>query len=81
MPYLDTKTRFAIIGTTNEWCPVALLETLKRELTKHIDSMRKDGQLCGEYSNLELPPFLVRKTKVRLPKLDGVSKQDAEFLL
>ena len=79
MPYLDTKTRFAIVGTTNEWCPGALLETLKKEPTKHIDSMKKDSQLYGKFSNQELPPFLVRKTKVFLPKLDGVSKEDSEF--
>ncbi len=60
MPYLDTKTRFAIVGTTNEWCPGALLETLKKEPTKHIDSMKKDSQLYGKFSNQELPPFLVR---------------------
>ena len=80
MPYLDTKTRFAFVGTTNDWCPAALLEVLKKALEKHISSMKKDGLLRGEYSNQDLPPFLIRRTKVRLPKLDGVSKQDAEFI-
>ena len=60
--------------------PAALLEVLKKALEKHISSMKKDGLLRGEFSNRDLPPFLIRKTKIRLPKLDGVSKQDAEFI-
>jgi hypothetical protein len=36
MPYLDTKTRYAIVGTTNDWCSAALQEILIKELTKHI---------------------------------------------
>ena len=51
MPYLDTKTRFAFVETTNDWCPAALLEVLKKALEKHISSMKKDGLLRGEYSN------------------------------
>ena len=36
MPYLDTKTRLAIVRTMNEWCPAALKQVLKDALDKHI---------------------------------------------
>ena len=76
MPYLDTKTHFALVGTTNEWCLVALQHTLLTALEKHLEFMKKEGLLCGEYGNQDLPPFLIRKTKLRLPKLGVVSKQE-----
>jgi hypothetical protein len=59
MPYIDTKTRFAIVSTTNEWCPLALQQALQKALEMHINSMKKDGQLRGKYSNQVLPPFLI----------------------
>ena len=65
---------------TNDWCPKALLEVLQKELAKHIDSMKKDELLHSKYSNQELPPFLIRTTKIQLPKMNGISKQDAEFI-
>ncbi len=80
MPYLDTKTRFALVGTTNEWCPSAIQQTLQKELEKHAESMNKGGILRGEYMNRDPPPFLIRKTKLKLPKLDVISKQDADFI-
>jgi hypothetical protein len=80
MPYLDTKTRFALVETTNKWCPVALQHTLLTASEKHLESMKKEGLHRGEYGNQDLPPFLIRKTKLRLPKLGVVSKQDAEFI-
>jgi hypothetical protein len=48
MPYLDTKTRLAIVLTTNKWCPAALKQVLEDALDKHIKSVRnKDGsQWC-----------------------------------
>jgi hypothetical protein len=73
-------TRFALVGTTNEWCLVTLQLTLLTVLEKHLESMKKEGLLHGEYGNQDLPPFLIRKTKFKLPKLDAVSKQDAEFI-
>jgi hypothetical protein len=51
MPYLYTKTQFAIVGTTYKWCPLTLQQKLQKALKMHINSMKKDGQLCGEYSN------------------------------
>jgi hypothetical protein len=36
MHYLDTKTGYAIVGTANDWCSVALQEILIKELIKHI---------------------------------------------
>ncbi len=80
MPYLNTKTQFALVGTTNKWCPTAIQQMLHKELEKRIDSMKKDGQLCNEYSNCKIPPFFIPKTKMRLPKMDMVSKQDMEFV-
>ncbi len=51
-----------------------------KKLTKHIDSMKKNVQLHSKYSNQDLPPFLIRKTKFWLLKLNGVSKQDTKFI-
>jgi hypothetical protein len=48
MLYLDMKMLFALVGTTNEWCPVALQHTIKEALGKHLESMKKEGLLCGE---------------------------------
>jgi hypothetical protein len=42
--------------------------------------MKKEGLFHGEYVNWNLPPFLIQKTKLRLPKLDIVSKQDTKFM-
>ncbi len=36
MPYLDTKTQYTIVGTTNDWCLSALKVILTKELTQHI---------------------------------------------
>ncbi len=73
MPYLDTKTRFVLVRTTNEWCRVALWHTLLTALEKHLESMKKESLIHEEYGNQHLPPFLIHKTKVRLPKLNVVS--------
>ncbi len=43
MPYLDTKTRYAIVGTTNDWCSFALQEILIKKLTKHIGQLQDGG--------------------------------------
>jgi hypothetical protein len=65
MPYLDTKTRLAIVGTTNEWCPAALKQVLEDALDKHIDSIRNEGgSLSAEFASWEVPPFMIRRTKV-----------------
>ena len=71
MPYLDTKTRLAIVGTTNEWCLAALKQVLEDALDKHIESVRNEGgSLSVEFASREVPPFMIRKTKVRVPKLN-----------
>ena len=81
MPYLDTKTRLAIVGTTNKWCPAALKQVLEDALGKHIKSVRnKGGSLSAEFASQEVPPFMIRKTKVRVPKLDKLGAEDAEFI-
>ena len=80
MPFLDTKTHIAFVGTTNEWCPVSLQLVLAEALEKHADSMQSDGLLRGEFANRGPPPFLIRKTKLRVPKLGKISTNDAEFI-
>ncbi len=80
MPFLDTKTRIAFVETTNEWCPVSLQLVFLEALEKHTDSMQSDGLLRGEFANRGPPPFLIRKTKLRVPKLDKISTNDAEFI-
>ena len=81
MPYLNTKTRLAIVGTTNEWCPAALRKVLVDVLDKHIESIRNEGgSLSAEFASREVPPFIIRKTKVRVPKLDKLGTEDAKFI-
>ena len=81
MPYLDTKTQLAIVGTTNEWCPAALKQVLKDALDKHIESVRNKGSsLSAEFASQEVPPFMIWKTKVRVPKLNKLGAEDADFI-
>ena len=81
MPYLDTKTRLAIVGTTNEWCPAALNQVLEDALDKHIKSVRNEGgSLSAEFASRNVPPFMIRKTKVRVSKLNKLGAEDAEFI-
>jgi hypothetical protein len=81
MPYLDTKTRLAIVGTTNKWYPAALKQVLVDALDKHIESVHnKGGSLSAEFVSREVPPFMIWKTKVRVPKLNKLGAEDAEFI-
>ena len=65
----------------NEWCPAALKQVLGDALDKHIESVRnKGGSLNAEFASREVPPFMIRKTKVRIPKLDKLGAEDAEFI-
>jgi hypothetical protein len=81
VPYLDTKTRLAIVGTTNEWCRAALKQVLEDAFDKHIESVRnKGGSLSAEFASREVPPFMIRKTKVRVSKLNKLGTEDAEFI-
>jgi hypothetical protein len=70
-----------IVGTTNEWCPAALKQVLEDALDKHIESVRiEGGSLSAEFASREVPPFMIRKTKVRVPKLDKLGVEDADFI-
>jgi hypothetical protein len=81
MPYLDSKTRLAIDGTTNKWCPAVLKQVLENALDKHIESVRnKGGSLSAGFASREVPPFMIRKTKVRVSKLDKLGAEDADFI-
>ena len=67
MPYLDTKTRLAIVGTTNKWCPTALKQVLKDALDKHIKSVCNNGSsLSAEFASREVPPFMYGRPKLEL---------------
>ena len=81
MPYLDTKTYLAIVGTSNEWCLAALKQVLKEALDKYIKSAcNEGGSLSTEFASQEVPPFMIRKTKVQVPKLNKLGAEDAEFI-
>jgi hypothetical protein len=81
MPYLDTKTQLAIVGTTNKWYLAALKQVLKDALDKHIESVRNEGgSLSAEFASREVPPFMIGKTKVQVPKLDKLGAEDADFI-
>jgi len=48
-PYLDAKTRIAIVGTSNDFCPAALLDRLHEGLSKHeawIQANKKKSTVC-----------------------------------
>jgi hypothetical protein len=81
MPYLDTKTRYAIVGTTNGWCSVALQEILIKELTKCIGRLQDGGYLDGEHPEEELSPCMIHRAKLKLTQIDTlISKEDVEFI-
>jgi hypothetical protein len=65
----------------NEWCPSALKQVLVDALDKHIESVPNEGgSLSAEFASREVPPFSIWKTKVRVPKLDKLGAEDAEFI-
>jgi hypothetical protein len=56
--YLDTKMRYAIVGTTNDWCSSAPQVILTKELTQHIAQLQDGGYLAAEDQEKE-PPFMI----------------------
>ena len=81
LPYLDTKTRYVSVGTTNDWCSDALQAILVKELTAHVEVLWDIGYLEGEYKDKKLPLFMVRRAKLKLPQMEIlVSREDAEFI-
>jgi hypothetical protein len=81
MPSLNTRTRMAIIRTTSEWCPVSLHEALSKALTKHAEKIHKSGCLDIKHWNKPVPPFSLRKNKMKMPKMNNLlSKTDVVFI-
>jgi hypothetical protein len=81
MLYLDTKTRYAFVGTTNDWCSVALQEILTKELTKHVGHLQDGGYLDGKKQKNKLPLFMIRQVKIKLPQMDTlISNKGVKFI-
>ena len=81
MPSLNTRTRMAIIGTTSEWCPVSIHEALSKALMKYAEKIHKSGCLDVKHRNKTVPPFSLRKNKMKMPKMNHLlSKTDVEFI-
>jgi hypothetical protein len=81
MPYLDTKTQYAIVGTTNDWYSSALQVILTKELTQYIAQLQDGGYLAAEDQEKEVPPFMIRHAKLKLPQMDMlICKEDVEII-
>ncbi len=81
MPSLNTRTCLAIIGMTANWCPVSLQKTLHKDLEHHVDNLQTSGQVDTKFCHHGVPAFLLRKNKMRMPKMNSLmSKQDVEFI-
>ena len=81
MPSLNTRTRMALIGTTSEWCPASIHDALSKALTKHAEKLQKSGSLDLKHRHKPVPPFSLRKNKMKMPKMNHLlSKTDVEFI-
>jgi hypothetical protein len=81
MPNLNTRTCLAIIGTTADWCPVSLQTTLHKDLEHHVENLQTSGRVDTKFCHHGVPAFLLRKNKMRMPKMNSLmSKQDVEFI-
>ncbi len=81
MPSLNTRTHLAIIGTTANWCPVSLWKTLHKDLEHHVENLQMSGQVGTKFCHHRVPAFLLRRNKMRLPKMNSnMSKQGVEFI-
>jgi hypothetical protein len=79
-PYLDTKTRIAIVGTSNSFCPVALLDRLHDGLAKHEEWIQANEKKNLQYADQPFPPFLIRKSNVKMPNMTDITSEDATFV-
>jgi hypothetical protein len=78
---LNTRTRLAIIGTIDNWCPVSLWKTLHKDLERHMDNLQTSGWVDSKVCHHRIPIFLLQKNKMPMPKMNSLmSKQDAEFI-
>ncbi len=81
MPSLNTRTCLAIIGTTANWCLVSLWKILHKDLERHVENLQMSGRVDTKFCHHGVPAFLLRKNKMRMPKIYSLmSKQDVEFI-
>ncbi len=81
MPSLNTRTCLAIIGAIANWCLVSLQKYLHKDLEHHIENLQTSGRVNAKFCHHGLPAFLLRKNKMRMPKMNSLmSKQDIEFI-
>jgi hypothetical protein len=81
MPSLNTRTHLAIIGTTANWCSVSLWKTLHKDFESHIENLQTSGRLDTTFCHHGVPAFLLRKNKMRMPKMNSLmSQQDVELI-
>jgi hypothetical protein len=74
MPYLDTKMRYSLVGTTNEWCLVALQHTIKEALGKHLKSIKKEGLFLWGVGQPGPPTVTDTQDQIEAPKVGYYKK-------
>ncbi len=80
MQTLDTKTRYAFVGTWNQFCPAGVYEQCLEALPKHEEYMIKNQGKNKKWMGEEFPSFMVRRSNVRLPDLKVIEKEDADYI-
>ena len=55
METLDTKTRYALIGTWNQFCPTAVFEACMKALPKHEEYMQTNQKRPTKYLGQDFP--------------------------
>ena len=81
MPSLNTRTCLAIIVMTADWCLVSLQKTLHKDLERQVENLQMSGRVDTKFCHHRVPTFLLRKNKMRMPKMNSLmSKQDVEFI-
>ena len=79
-PFLDTKTRFALVGTSNAFCHNACEEVLQPELEKHEEYMMREEGLHKEYAKDPFPAFMIRKSHLKLTEQHVLTQDEVDYL-
>lgn len=69
-PQLETMTYYAIVGTSNNFCPESIAERLYVGLEDHKAYMQKNEGKHKSYIGDEFPATLIRNSSLRLPGSD-----------
>ena len=77
---LDTKTRYAFIGTWNQFCTAGMYKACLKALPKHEEHMIKNEGKLKKYMNQDFPSFMIRRSNVRLPDMKDVSMEETAYL-